>query len=370
MGPTSFLQAAPLATASIWWGLVAYLAARDRFRTWTEVLVLALCGSLGGFALSDVFFLNATTPEAAEAAARMSLSFLSAAAAAFVLFAFVLGDRMRPQIALLLLPAAGAIALAETRLIAGAVSAADVGLPYRAMYDPLVLDVWVVYALVYAGVALGLLWRVFARMRRHAAGAARRLRLLLFALLLAVFSGASTNLVAALFGLHLPPLFSTLLAVPGVLAFAALAPASELPFLEAAARWKSPSYRVRASFLTYEDGTLIGRRIRPGGPAVDADLFGATLDVIQNFMHTSFPALGSAWLRSVAQGDYTLVLERGEHACLILVLEGKENDQLRRLMRDAIRTYERANWDVLARWKGEAASARGTDEMLDRFLEG
>ncbi len=370
MAFSAVIQAMPLATACVWLGLVLCLVARDRFRTWTEVLLLVLAASLGLYALSDFAFLNASTPGVAETASRASLALISIAVAAFALFAFVLRDRMRPRLALLLVAPIGAIALAWTRVVTGSASAADVGLPYRAVFDPVALKEWAAYSLAYAALGLGLLWRTFAAMKRAAAGAARRLRLFLLALLLAVLSGASTNLLAALLGIRMPPLFSTLLVVPGVLAFAALAPATELPFVEAAARWKARGYRIEAAFLTHEDGTLLGSRVRPGEPALDGDRFGATLDVIQNFMRSSFPRLEGKWLRSVSQGDDTLVIERGSHTCLTLVLQGKENDQLRRLMRDALRRYEKANAEVLAHSSGVADEAGGTTAMLMSLLEG
>lgn len=364
----SVVQTAPLATASVWLGLVAYLMARDRFRTWTEVLLLVLSASLGAFALSDFAFLNATTAGAAETAARSSLTIISAATASFALFALVLWDRMRPRFALVLLPSAAVIALVWIRIVVGVRSAADVGLPFRATYDPITLDLWVACALLDSALALGLLAKTFAALRKYAPEAARPLGLLLWALLLAVLFGASTNLVEVSFGLHVPPLFSTVLVVPGILAFAALAPARELPFVEAAARWKSGGYGVRAAILMHEDGTTIARRGRPGGLGVDPELFGSTLDVIQNFMRTSFPRLDRGWLRSVAQGEYTLVIERSPPIVLVLVLEGAENDQLRRLMREALRRYVRENPGIFEGWRGSPEEGRSAEAMLSRLV--
>jgi len=196
------------------------------------------------------------------------------------------------------------------------------------------------------------------------------MRLELAAVVLALALGAGSNLLISGFGFHLPPLLSTLLAIPGIAALALLSPRSETPFMEAAHRWKSRGYAIKAAFLTYEDGTLLGSQAALGELAVDSDLFGSTLDMIQNFMRTSFPTQHGAWLRSITHGDYTLVLERGRATCLTLVLEGKENDQLRRLMRDALRAYERDNAEVLAHWRGVADEAAGTAAMLASLLKG
>ncbi|TLZ77008.1 MAG: hypothetical protein E6K08_04510 [Methanobacteriota archaeon] len=121
-------------------------------------------------------------------------------------------------------------------------------------------------------------------------------------------------------------------------------------------------------FLTYEDGTLIGSKARPGETAIDQDLFGATLDVIQNFMRTSFPMLHGKSLSAIVQGPYVLVMERARYAYLTVVLEGQESDQLRRQMRDLLLSFEDRNREVLSQWQGIPSQALGTDEMLSQFF--
>src|SRR5256885_10741288 len=123
-------------------------------------------------------------------------------------------------------------------------------------------------------------------------------------------------------------------------------------------------YSIKASFLTFEDGTLIGSKARPGETVIDQDLFGATLDVIQNFMRTSFPILRGKSLSSISHGTYTLVVERARHTYLTVVLEGEETDQLRRQMRDLLLEFETNNRAVLAQWRGMPEEAKGTDSML------
>ena len=120
--------------------------------------------------------------------------------------------------------------------------------------------------------------------------------------------------------------------------------------------------------MTYEDGTLIGAKIGPGEEVIDQDLFGATLDVIQNFMRTSFPILRGKFLSSIRQGSYTLVVEQARYSYLTVVLEGEETDQLRRQMRDLLLGFEERNRQALARWKGMPSDAKGTEEMLSEFF--
>ena len=121
-------------------------------------------------------------------------------------------------------------------------------------------------------------------------------------------------------------------------------------------------------FVTYHDGTLIGAKIRPGEKVIDQDLFGATLDVIQNFMRTSFPILRGKFLSSISQGDYTLVVEQAKYTYITVVLKGEESDQLRRQMRDLLLNFETKNRAALVHWQGIPSEARGTEDLLSEFF--
>ena len=217
-------------------------------------------------------------------------------------------------------------------------------------------------------VGIAVLGLTYVELRRHASVLARRMGLLLFAIVLTLL-GAASNLVVALLGVHAPPLFSSLLAIPGLVAFVGLSPVREAGMVRSLHQWKASDCEVEAAFITYLDGSLLGVHARPGELGVDGDLFASTLDVIQNFMRTSFPFLRGKSLSSITQGDHTLVLERGRVTYLTVVLRGLENDQLRRLMRDTVRTYEEANAAAFAHWHGDPADAEGTEAMLASFLE-
>jgi hypothetical protein len=194
----------------------------------------------------------------------------------------------------------------------------------------------------------------------------------LLSALLAVVLGTMTNtlrgLSGSLFGYQMLPLFSTALVLPGIVSFVTLSPMSTERFSVAVRRWKASRYDIKAAFVIYTDGTLIGAKIRPGEKVIDQDLFGATLDVIQNFMRTSFPTLRGS-LTAIKHGDYTLVMERGRWSYLTIILQGEENDQLRRHMRDILLRYERDNQPVLADWRGMPAEAIGTEAMLGSLFE-
>ena len=127
-------------------------------------------------------------------------------------------------------------------------------------------------------------------------------------------------------------------------------------------------YSIKAVFLTFHAGTLIGAKTKPGETTIDQDLFGATLDVIQNFMRTSFPILRGKSLSSIVHGTYTLVIEKARYCYLTVVLEGEETDQLRRQMRDVLITFEAQNRPALQKWQGVPSEARGTEQLLTGFF--
>jgi len=119
----------------------------------------------------------------------------------------------------------------------------------------------------------------------------------------------------------------------------------------------------------FNDGTLIASRVKTGGAKVDKDVFSATLDVIQNFMRTSFPILRGTSLRTIEHGQYRIVIERGRSCYLTVVLEGEENDLLRRQIRDSLLEFEAQNAAILSRWRGVTSEASGSDEILRRLFE-
>ncbi|MEK6988552.1 MAG: hypothetical protein AABX97_10795, partial [Candidatus Thermoplasmatota archaeon] len=167
----------------------------------------------------------------------------------------------------------------------------------------------------------------------------------------------------------IPPPFSSLLLVVAAATFFTLYPGSTQRVSEVMRRFQARNYSVMATFLIYKDGTLIGAEGASGENMVDKDLFSATLDVIQNFMRTSFPTLRGQWLRTITHGDYTLVIERGRSTYLVLVIQGEESDQLRRQMRDAVLKFEADNRSILLNWRGVPSEAEGVSAMLLSLLE-
>ena len=368
-----YVQYWPLGTVAVWYGLAFYQVYRDRYRTWTEAFFLAACFFLGSYALADILFFTAPSPSQASLAALVSFSVLTLAVFFIFMFSLLFYTRMRRAYFVWLLPVIGLIGLVWVGLIPSPASIVPLdvtvgGPPWVGKWDQTVFLVWVAGCIIYSALAAYFLFRTYLEVAALTTKLRRRMLGLLVSALLSLVLGTITNTLRGYFGTSFPSLFSTALVLPGVVSFITLSPLSTERFSVAVRRWKASRYDIKAAFVIFTDGTLIGAKVRPGEKVIDQDLFGATLDVIQNFMRTSFPTLRGS-LSAIKHGDFTLVMERGRYAYLTVILQGEENDQLRRHMRDLLLKYERDNQPVLADWRGMPSEAIGTDMMLGDLVE-
>lgn len=368
MASYAFLTWAPLISAVVWLALSAYLVVQRRYRTWTELFFLGLCAGAGAYALADVFFFGSADPSP-KLEASVSLTCLTLASAFLFLYGMSLHGRFRLPMLLVFAPAVVFAALFPSDMFAGFTPLPGGLTPQVPVYNETLFLPWIAYIIALWGAGLVQVTRTVLEVRRQSPAIARRITVILLSLVGALAVAAGSN---ALLGLNQyvaqPPLFSAVLAIPGAVIFLAATPNATRRLNDAILRRKAALSDVKAAFLTFSDGTLIGSRVQPEEEMIDADSFGATLDVIANFMRTSFPTLRGKWLKSIRHGDYTLVLEHGRSVYLTLVLGGQENDQLRRRMMEALDSFERTNDRILTHWRGVASDASGVDDVLASML--
>ncbi len=367
----------PAGTVAVWYGLAIYQVYRDRYRTWTEAFFLAGCFFVGTYALADILFFNATDQVAGALAAEISFTALTLAVFFIFMFSLLFYTRMRRVYVLCVLPVLGLVSLVWTGLVPKPYDvsitplyAAEglMGAPWTGSWDKTFFAVWVIGCLGLAALSAYFLLKTYLEVSSQTTQLRKRMLGLLMSAVLSLVLGMATNTLRGFTGQAVPSLFSTALVLPGLVSIVTLSPMSTERFSVAVRRWKASRYDIKAAFVIFMDGTLIGSRIRPGEKVIDQDLFGATLDVIQNFMRTSFPTLRGS-LSAIKHGDFTLVVERGKFAYLTIILQGEENDQLRRHMRDMLLQYERDNQPVLADWRGIPSEAIGTEAMLAQLIE-
>ena len=371
MAAATYLLWSPLASVAVWFTISGYLLVTEKYRTWTERFFLGMCLAAGSYGLSDAFFFQASERLTQTLAASASLYSVTLVGLFLCLYGISLYSRFRRALLLLLAPTAFLLAAIPFEMFSGFTPIAGTGPPTAPDYNLAWFVPWIVLV---GGLWLAGLYgvtRSFLEIRRLNRKLANRVGVILLGLVIAVIAGASTNALVGIGGVSdvvIPPLFSTSLALPGILVLLAVTPGSYRGLNRAFLRRKAAQYDVKGAFLTYSDGTLIGSQTAPEERMIDPDAFSAMLDVIQNFMRTSFPTLRGRWLRSIRHGDYTLLIERGRFACLTLVLAGNENDQLRRDMIEHLEEFERKNDRTLERWRGVSSDAEGVDQLLDALL--
>lgn len=355
------LRGLPLVSAAVWFSLAGLQVYRDRTHTWTEIFFLLACVSAGLYAIWDFLFFTAQTEAIAQFTGLVSLSSAVTSVLFLFLFTLVYIDRMRPVYWSFVVVTAAVLVLVWTVTLEGVVPAGTIWIP---VFNETAFLIILAYIAAYALGGIVNIYRLHRIVRDTSPQLARRTRGFLIVFTLTIILGLGTNGAFGVLRSQIPPPFSSLLLVIAGATIYTLYPGSRQRISEAVRRFQATRYSIKAAFITFEDGTLIGSQSRAGGTVIDQDLFGATLDVIQNFMKTSFPILRGKSLSAITHGSYTLVVERGRNIYITVVLQGEETDQLRRQMRDLLLEFETKNRAVLTDWRGIPADASGTEALL------
>lgn len=363
MAGTSWVVWAPLGTVAVWGLLAVYQVLRGRYRTWTEVFLIGACLSVVAYSLSDVAFFIADTRAAAWDAAVSSLICLTFSGLFFMLYGAVLQTRFRWGLFVSLFPVGAVVVLIPGTVLTDVIPSTS-GVAWITKYDTAWFVVWISLLLAFVLIALVSIFLTYREVRGHSIPLARRLLALFVCLFLAVVLSLVTNTADSVFGWNVPPLLSTAFLVPGAVLLLAQTPLSERSLTDILRRLKARDYDVQGALMLHRDGTLIGSELVPGAEMTDQDVFAATMDVVQNFLRTSFPVLRGKWLQSIRQGDLTFVMERGQWTTVIVVLKGKENDQLRRYIQNRVGEFEARNGDALERWRGNPLDVVGLDGLF------
>lgn len=367
---TDILRQLPLLTAAAWLFLAVLQVYRDRIHTWTERFFLLACFFAGLYAISDWLFFNATEQSSAITYLKTSLTTIALAEMFFLVFAITYVTRVYRAFWVFAVLSGAVIGMVWTVMVEGVAAPT----PPDQLFLPLLRSGFFLIYLAYI-VSVGLagilsLYRIYRIVREQSASLARRTGGLVVTFALVLFLGLITNgYLGATRNTQIPPLFSSLLFPLALVAMYTLYPGGRERISEAMRRFKARRYSIQSGFLIFNDGTLIGSSSSSRQPEIDRDLFSATLDVIQNFMRTSFPILAGKSLRTIEHGDLKILIERGKYCYLAIVLNGEENDLLRRQIRDELLGFEERNREVLAKWRGVQEDAVGTDEMFRRLLQ-
>jgi hypothetical protein len=360
----SWLPWGPVATAGVWLIVVGLQVARYRYSTWTEAFLLCTCACFVAYALGDVGVFWAASAADAWTAEVVGVSALTLAAGFFVLFAAMLQGRPLRDLLLVLVPMASMIVLGPVHLAAQPRPTGLDSPAFLPAYDPVGFAFWAAYVDLYGLTGFVPLYRSFRETQAQVQVSARRASAFVLAAVAMIVIWVSWTASVIMLGSGAPPFFSTLLVLPGIIALIGSLPGTHTGLLASLRKAKAGQYGVQAAFLLHRHGLLIDSSDVRREVGVDADLFGSTVDVIQKFIQTSFPTLGSSGVRSVAFGTRTLLIERGRYTYLLLLLAGQEDEILRWTLRDLLREFEGRNAEALRNWTGRPEDVRGAKEMF------
>ncbi len=338
-------------------------------RTATEIAFVSAAAFGGVYAFMDWLFFSATDENLAMNELRLGLTALTLSVIFFFLFAKWYVDRPRRRDILFMLVVGLPILLIWTVMLESRLDSSDWE-GFTARYSMNWFIIWLGYIVAFMVGGILLTYKASRIVAEQSRLLGRRILAITVTLLIALVFGLATNTLFAVLGIsELPPFFSTLMVFPGILTVRALMPTAGTRISGAMLRWARRRLDLLNAFLIYGNGTLIASKGKEGvDQKIDDDIFGATLDAIQSFMKTSFPYLVGKWLRTVEHGDMRIIIERGQHCYLALVIQGVESDFLRRQMIEALNTFEARNRSKIVNWNGVVDELRGLDELLDSFF--
>jgi Zn-finger nucleic acid-binding protein len=128
-------------------------------------------------------------------------------------------------------------------------------------------------------------------------------------------------------------------------------------------------------FLVHHSGILVAHATRRLKPDQDDTVLSAMLVAIQGFVQESFKDEADAQLKEIAFGNRRILLERGEHMLLSVVVADdvdvtpEDLERTRGEMNEVILVVESHYKDVLEEWDGFVERFRGARDIISRIFE-
>jgi hypothetical protein len=355
----------PILVAVLYFSMLAVLLLKRRVNTWTEIFFELSIVCLGIFALTDFLCYNSDDSTLVLFAGRIGMSVLNLAMLSLVFFS--VSFRRNPNRRwLTLLPMSAAVLI-----VTWIPTMSDVvgtywgwGLVSRMEYK-IAFDIYACFYFLAAGV------HVFAASRRISLANESLARKTSWLMLSFAFFVGTAVAVALIAGNARPPPFpaySISLIMPALATMPLIFPETWGRWVKALKSFEGRRYEVMAVNLMREDGTLIGSKSLFSAKSFDFEKLSKTLAVIQSYVKTSFPASSSDSLRAIDHGDTRILIEKGNYAFIALVLKGKENEFLRRQMRDALASFESWSGPEALAGVGADGNKKGAIKALDMFF--
>jgi len=128
-------------------------------------------------------------------------------------------------------------------------------------------------------------------------------------------------------------------------------------------------------FLIHLSGILVAHATRRLKPDQDDTILSAMLVAIQSFVQESWKDETDTTLKEIAFGSRRILLERGDHMLLAVVVADDENlgpddiDRTRGEMNEVVMAVESQYKEVLVEWDGFVERFRGARDIISRIFQ-
>jgi hypothetical protein len=124
---------------------------------------------------------------------------------------------------------------------------------------------------------------------------------------------------------------------------------------------------VDETFVIYNDGRLIAHTTRHLKPGMDDQVLSGMFAAIQDFVKDSFKDVTSFTLRKLEFGEKSVLIEKGDHLFLAVILHGKASKKVAAKMERIVDEIEEHFSPALKDWDGDLDSLRGVGDIAKKL---
>jgi len=124
---------------------------------------------------------------------------------------------------------------------------------------------------------------------------------------------------------------------------------------------------IDEAFVIYGDGRMIFHGTRRLKPSMDDQILGSMLVAVQDFVKDSFKDVTSFSLRRIEFGQKSILIERGQHLFLAVLLHGSARRKIAVKMERVVKEIESKFGKHLDKWDGDYDSMRGIGDVVSRL---
>ena len=124
---------------------------------------------------------------------------------------------------------------------------------------------------------------------------------------------------------------------------------------------------VDETFIIYKDGRMLAHSTRRLKPGMDDQVLSGMFIAIQDFIHDSFKDETSFRLRKLEFGEKSILVEKGDHLFMAVILHGKVSNKVAGRMRAVLRDIEKGYAEELTDWDGDLDKVRGVNDMVKKL---